>query len=92
MSDATKVETLTHIAGPRMTVCDRVIQRCAICGFKLCDSLGVSMPLNPDGSVPKFACWEPGRMVRETQGMPTRYEMLPDTHVLPTDSCIDIVE
>jgi len=35
----------THIAGPRIEACGRIIQRCSLCGEKLCDSKNVAMPL-----------------------------------------------
>jgi hypothetical protein len=50
------------------------------------------MPLNKDGSVPVFATWEVGRLVRVTPGFPTSFVLLEDTHELPVDSCLDLVE
>lgn len=84
--------TTTHIAGVRLDVCGRVIQRCSLCGFKLCDSLGVAMLLNPDGSDPEFATWQTGRLIQVEEGNPTRWLMLPDTDKLPDDSCLSLVE
>lgn len=86
------METVTHIAGVRLTVCGRVIQRCSLCGFKLCDSLRVGIPDDPDGTPGKFPTWEPGRLVRFTLGNPRREVMLPDTGKLPDDSCLSLVE
>lgn len=83
--------SLTHIAGPRITACGRVVQRCSLCGAKLCDSLNVAMPLNPDGSEPEFPTWQTGRLVRVTTGNPTVFELLDDTDKLPDDSCFDLI-
>lgn len=82
-------DTLTHIAGVRLDVCGRVVQRCSLCGAKLCDSEGVAMPLNPDGTPPEFPTWPIGRLVQVEAGNPTRYSLLPDSDKLPEDSCID---
>lgn len=86
------MNSTTHITGPTVTVCGRVVQRCSLCGEKLCDSKGVMMPLNKDGSVPVFATWEVGRLVRVTPGFPTSFVLLEDMHELPMDSCLDLVE
>lgn len=82
-------DTITHIAGVRLDVCGRVIQRCSLCGAKLCDSEGCAMPLNPDGTVPVFPTWEVGRLVQVDAGNPTRSSLLPDTDRLPEDSCLE---
>jgi hypothetical protein len=81
--------TLTHIAGVRLNVAGRVIQRCSLCGAKLCDSEGVAMPLNPDGSVPEFASFPIGRLVQVQTGNPTRFLVRPDTDVIPADTCLE---
>ncbi len=83
------MNSTTHIAGPTITACGRVIQRC---GEKLCDSKGVAMSLNEDGSTPKFSTWKTGRLIRVTQGNPTSFILLDDTDRLPDDSCFDLVE
>ena len=82
-------DTISHIAGVRLDVCGRVIQRCSLCGAKLVDSLNCAMPLNPDGSVPEFPSWPVGRLVQVDAGQPTRSLLMPDTDKLPDDSCID---
>jgi len=82
----------THIAGPAITACRRVVQRCSLCGEKLCDSKGVMMSAGPDGRVPEFATWPVGRLVRVSVGQPTSYVLLADTDQLPPDSCIDLLE
>lgn len=81
--------TLTHIAGVRLDVCGRVIQRCSLCGAKLCDSEGAAMPLNPDGTAPEFPSWPIGRLVQIEAGNPTRSSLMPDSDRLPKDLCID---
>ncbi len=81
--------TLTHIAGIRLDVCGRVIQRCSLCGAKLCDSEGVAVLLKPDGTTPEFPTWEIGRLVQVEVGNPTRSSLLPATDKLPDDSCLD---
>lgn len=86
------MNSTTHIAGSWVTICGRKLQRCAVCGEKLVDSLGQAGPLNPDGTPPETPHWEPGRMVRVTPGNPTQWALLDDTLMLPEDSCIDLVE
>ena len=82
----------THIAGPRIEACGRIVQRCSLCGEKLCDSHGVMMAENPDGSAPRFATWEVGRLVQVTHGNPTRYLLLEETDKLPKDTCFDLLD
>lgn len=82
-------DTITHIAGVRLDVRGRVIQRCSLCGAKLCDSEGAMMLVEADGSPPKFPTWETGRLVQVEVGNPTRYSLLPDTDKLPDDSCLE---
>lgn len=81
--------TLTHIAGVRLDIAGRVIQRCSLCGAKLCDSEDSAMPVGPDGEPPTFPTWEVGRLVQVEAGNPTRSSLLPDTDKLPPDSCLD---
>lgn len=86
-------ESVCHIAGPAITVCGRIIQRCSLCGEKMVDSKNVAVALNPDGTTPSVGTWEVGRLVRVTSGQPTRWELLSDTTgKLPKDSCIELVE
>ena len=81
-------KTLTHIAGPRLTIDGRVIQRCMLCGAKLCDSAG-SMSISTDGRQPEFPTWPVDALVQVEVGNPTRYSVLPESDLLPKDSCID---
>lgn len=86
------MNSVTHITGVRLDVCGRIIQRCSLCGEKLCDSKNVAMPLNPDGSVPEFATWPTGRQVQHTFGNPARWLLLEDDDKLADDSCLALVE
>lgn len=86
------MNTVTHIAGPAITVCGRTIQRCSLCGEKLTDSLGCASPVRPDGTVDSIGTWEVGRLVQVEGGNPTRYSLLPGTNCLPDDSCIELIE
>jgi hypothetical protein len=83
---------LTHIAGVRLDVCGRVIQRCSLCGFKLIDSVGEESSLSPDGSNPHFPSWETGRLIRVSGENPIQSVILADSDRLPADSCIDLIE
>jgi hypothetical protein len=71
-----KRHSITHIAGPSITVCGRTIQRCLVCGAKLVDSKGVMMPLKPDGTPDSIGTWPPGRQVRVTIGNPTAFVLV----------------
>lgn len=84
--------SVTHVAGPAITVGSRTIQRCSVCGEKMLDSLGVMMAVGPNGEEPKLWTWEPGRLVRYSGEQPRRELLLPDTEQLPGDACIDLVE
>jgi hypothetical protein len=81
-------ETITHFVGPRMDVCGRIIQRCTVCGARLCDSQDVMMPYQLDGRPGEYATWPEGRVIRVTLGNPTRTEVLPDNERLPSDACV----
>lgn len=84
--------SVTHIAGPAITVDGRTIQRCSLCGDKLVDSKNAMAPVNPDGSIPTIGTWQVGRLIQVEGFNPKRYLLLPDTDKLPEDSCIDLVE
>lgn len=86
--------SVTHIAGQALHIAGRTVQRCSLCGAKLCDSKGASMPTPPDGSEPRVGTFPFARLVRETEvgeGV-TRWLVLEDTDVLPDDSCIELLE
>lgn len=88
--------SVTHVAGPVVRIgCGcagtRIIQRCAVCGEKLCDNVNTSMPLNPDGTQPEFPTWAEGNFVwHEGNGwhLIGPFESEP----MPEDFCIDLVE
>jgi len=84
--------SVTHIAGADITINGRVIQRCSLCGEKLCDSKGAMGEVGPNGEAPKYRTWEVGRLIRVTFGNPTLSELLPDGHKLPEDSCLSLIE
>lgn len=93
-------DTITHIAGVRLNAAGRIVQRCSLCGAKLCDSRGVAMPTPPEYAGfsedekaewfdKNFSCWPVGRLVQVDAGNPTRSSLLPDDDRLPKDSCIE---
>jgi hypothetical protein len=87
------VNTVTHIAGPAITACGRVVQRCSLCGEKLVDSKGCAMPIQEDGTPDTIGTWEVGRLVQVSVDCnPTSYVLLPDTDRLPDDSCLELIE
>ena len=86
------MDTVSHIAGPAITACGRLVQRCSLCGEKMCDSKNTASPARLDGSPSVFPTWPVGRLVRINPGNPTYWELLDDTDELPEDSCLDLVE
>lgn len=81
------MDSVTHIAGHSITVRGRLIQRCALCGEKLVDSLNTA---SPDGR--PIGTWEVGRFVNVTFGNPSRSVVLENSDKLPDDSCLSLVE
>lgn len=94
------MSTTTHFAGIVVRLgCNqdgvggRIIQRCSVCGLKLCDNINSAQPLNPDGTMPDFPTWPVGELVRQTAGNPEEWTLLSsDDGRLPADACIDLVE
>jgi hypothetical protein len=95
-------DTLVHIAGLVLNIYGRIIQRCSLCGAKLADSKGCSMPVTIDyGNMSddekmkwldnNFPTWPIGRLIEVCVGNPTRYLVLPDSDKLPKNSCIDFI-
>lgn len=82
-------ETLSHVAGVVLTVGDRVIQRCSLCGAKLCDSEGCMIATSPGEEPPKFPTWEVGRLIQVNAGNPTHFTLLPESEKLPEDTCLE---
>jgi hypothetical protein len=82
--------SFTHVAAAPVNAEGRIIQRCALCGFKLLDSQGVEMHAPEGQPVPVFTTWEPGRLVKVTAD--AVQVMLPKAKHLPPDSCLPLVE
>ena len=84
--------TVSHFSGQRMNIDGRIIQRCTVCGEKLCDSKNVAMCQNADGTFPEFATFPVDRVIQVTPGNPTSFIVMPETDRLPEDACIALVE
>lgn len=83
--------SVTHLAGPVVTIQGRIIQRCAVCGEKLCDSLNIAAPLEPDGSEPTFLTWQEAAFV-QMEGNRTSLVGNLRTDSVPEDFCLALVE
>ncbi len=88
--------SVTHVAGPvvRFNKLDRLIQRCAICGYKLEDlipSCVLVASINGNDELPSF---EECHLIRVTEGNPKHFEDLGNfvTATLPDDFCLPLVE
>jgi hypothetical protein len=81
--------SVTHVAGSHITIKKRTIQRCAVCGYKLCDNLRVAVAASEGDVAPSIAVWDVGTMIRFTDSGQT--ELL-DGSDLPSDSCLTLVE
>lgn len=92
MSKSDTGESITHIAAGALCMAGRWIQRCGVCGWKLCDSKNVAIPNNRDGTPGEYICFPPGRLVRVVSGNPTSFQVLEDTDKIPEDSCLSLVE
>jgi len=86
----------THLAGTPIWINGRVIQRCLICGEKLCDSLNTMSPVEADGSAPVFPTWAVGAWVEFDRN---RASLVAETERpffaaedLPEGCCLDLVE
>lgn len=91
MTRGIKVTTV-HIAGPSINIDEVIIiQRCAVCGFKLYDSRNGD-PILISGTFQKIG-WPLGSYIRE---IGNRYEQLPrrptNQEPRPKELCIDLVE
>ena len=78
--------TATHVAGPIVSVQNRVIQRCCVCGEKLAD--------NEDRAEEMRDFWSDGELVRIKDGV--MYSVGRESQTikkrLPSDFCIGLVE
>lgn len=90
------MDTVSHVAGPSMNIRGRIIQRCMVCGEKLCDSKNTASPLNEGGSVPEFPTWCVGDIVQTSVNEnPRRYirtAHVDDGGPIEEDCCIALVE
>ena len=84
-----KLSGIVHVTGPVIKVNGRIIQRCALCGVKICDSKNTAMPTEPDGSIPIFPTWESGVLIEEDGN---RWSLIPDSNQLPDNSCMQFIE
>jgi hypothetical protein len=80
------MKSTTHVAGLPMDICGRIIQRCAVCGEKMCDSLNAAMPIS-DGIADEFPTWQVGAVVRVTFGQPEQWTLLTSGERMPLDAC-----
>lgn len=85
-----------HLAGNRVVIGDRVIQRCLICGERLTDIPSVSNTAVPEGMNPEIATWEVGAWV-EHDG--NRMSLVGRTESpefgateVPENCCVDLIE
>jgi hypothetical protein len=87
------MNTVSHLAGPWVDFGGRIIQRCVVCGEKLCDNKNTAQPLNADGSVPTFPTFERGHFIQVSVGEnPRRLVDIGESEKIPPDSCIALVE
>ncbi len=92
--------TITHIAGMPVTLPDvhyvwggipRVIQRCAICGSVLVDTLHKVGPQYVIVAPHQACIYEPSRLIR-LDGTDSPGITLPHTGKLPHDNCLNMVD
>lgn len=82
----------THVAGPTIQIQNRIIQRCAICGEKLCDNLNTMAPLNPDGSPPGFPTWAEQALIQIDGNRSLVIGEFHQAEGFPKDFCLELVE
>lgn len=85
------MSSVTHLAGPVVSIQGRAIQRCAVCGEKLCDNLGMVAPCEPDGSDAIFLVWQEAAFV-QMEGNRTSLAGNLRTDPVPDDFCMALVE
>mgnify|MGYP000909049470 CR=1 FL=1 len=86
--------SVTHIPGCVIEIKGRIIQRCMLCGEKLCDNKNVMMPVGPDGEDPIFPTFKIGSLI-ECEG--NRMFMVEEDFTkkdvrLPDDLCLSLIE
>lgn len=94
--------SVTHVAGPVVTIAGRSIQRCACCGEKLLDNLREMAPVGPDGEPAQFLHWPEAGLVRfeDVTKEQERLQLTSRKHLgdfqgsdpLPDDFCLSLVE
>lgn len=86
--------SVTHVAGPTIAYNGRAVQRCMVCGEKLCDNLRQMSPVLPDGSPPEFLHWAEGHLVQIDGNRQTDIGEYGNANPapLPDDSCWALVE
>lgn len=84
-------DSVTHLAGPVVTIQGRAIQRCAVCGEKLCDNLNMAALLEEDGSEPIFPVWQEAAFV-QMEGSRTSQIGSLRRDPIPPDFCLALVE
>ncbi len=87
---------VVHLAGNSVVLGDRCIQRCLICGEKLCDNLSAMVAQDAHGTAPPFATWGLGAWI-EHEG--NRWGVIGETDSptfkwdqIPEDCCLELVE
>lgn len=80
--------SISHIAGPYMTIGSHRIQRCCICGEELI-MMDLRNIATPDGQKNDFSRgWPEQRLVRISGNQSV---LLDDTSKLPEDSCFNTI-
>lgn len=95
-SESLTDSVVVHLAGTAVRLGNRIIQRCLICGEKLCDNLGSVAPLNEYGSVLTFPVWGIGELVEHTGN---RWAVVGETDSpnfqegsFPENCCVELVK
>lgn len=84
------MNTVTHIAGLVVRAFGRTIQRCSLCGEKLCDSRDEEQKTGYATTSPaEMPVWCPGALVQWDDG---QWGQLVGVHKLPPDSCFALLE
>ncbi len=87
----------THVAGPVVSIGDRIIQRCAICGDKLVDNINKACVARPGDHPIDIGVWREGCLVQVVD-LGDGCERAVDTgdfgitELLPGDFCLALVE
>ena len=87
----------THLAGNYVNIHGRIIQRCLICGEKLCDSKGAQVAITADNPDGQFAAWAIGSWVQQDGNClslagETETPYFDCGDYIPDDCCLALVE